>query len=1037
MPDCPADEVLQQLINGQIPADDPVLGPHLQECDRCRARVEGFLHQHLGTLLPDLRALAPPATQPTLPPPPPVKAFVGLRFQPQRHHASGGLGDVFVAIDQEVGREVALKRMQPRLANRSSSRTRFEREAEITGRLEHPGVVPLYGRGRDAEGQPFYAMRYIDGRSLRGAIEEFYQPDNAKKGPGEGAVAFRAMLQSFVAACHTVAYAHSRGVIHRDLKPDNIMLGPYGETLVVDWGMAKFVGRDEPPCEAPEDSLRPTAVGDAAATPSGGVVGTPEFISPEQARGCEDVGTASDVFSLGATLYQVLTGRPPFQGATAILDAAARRFPPPREVRRNVPRALEAVCLKAMAIRPEDRYATAQDLAEDVERWLADEPTTAYREPWWVRAWRWVKRRRTPVAATSAALLAAVLLVCGGLWWKADHDAQAAAAAARQAEERDQDVRAGLAEVGWLRDQGRWKEAGQVLTWAEKLAANGAPAALTEQARQARKDLEMVAELEEAPLLALQGREGGVDRTAVPEGYRKAFQRYGIDMENLDPPNAAALIWASDIRRQLIVALDAWAAHLSFERRALFERLLKAALLADRDPALVALMTDLNERELGDVSAPGVSDVPRLPGHKLNGREFGDLSASRQEVITVLKAMAGLGDWSLLERHNRQEMMLADWTREGLERMLDGLDVDSLPPTVAVSIFLRLKMVGSVALSEQLLRTAQQEHPNDFWLNFFLFEILCDTPARREEAIGFLRAAVAIRPYCPAAHYNLGIALKQQGRPEEAEREYRRTIQLKGDFPNAHYNLGILLAKRGKRDEAVKELRLAAQDMKKDPDAHYNLGIVLGEKGDFDEAILSLQRALELLPPRDPLHRRTEKSISRCERLRGLVSRLPGVLNGEVQVNAAERVEIALVCQCKQRRAASVRLYAEAFAQQPTLAADLAAGNRYYAACAAALAGVGQGDDASNLDDKERARLRNQALEWLRADLTAWEKRRQDDPKARSDIQTKLQAWQDDGDLAGVRKADALARLPEAEREAWRKLWIDVEALVKELGNEK
>ena len=254
--------------------------PHLIE--RAAREIAQCIHQwstDAGQTPDPTPAPAPPgASPPTL-----AAAFAGLRYEPLRHHASGGLGDVFVARDQELGREIALKRIQPQFADEPDSRARFEREAEITGRLEHPGVVPLYGRGCDADGRPYYAMRFIRGRSLRSAIVEFYKPENAKKDPGDRAVAFRGLLQSFTAACNTVAYAHSRGVIHRDLKPANIMLGPYGETLVVDWGLAKYVGRDEPTREPAEESVRPTALPDGRGTETGAVVGTAAFMSAEQA----------------------------------------------------------------------------------------------------------------------------------------------------------------------------------------------------------------------------------------------------------------------------------------------------------------------------------------------------------------------------------------------------------------------------------------------------------------------------------------------------------------------------------------------------------------------------------------------------------------------------------------------------------------------------------------------------------------------------------------------------------------------------------
>ncbi len=166
----------------------------------------------------------------------------GRRFRILRPHAEGGLGKVSVAHDEELHREVALKEIQERHADDPESRTRFLVEAEITGGLEHPGIVPVYGLGQYADGRPFYAMRFIRGDSLKEAIEQFHKPEAKRLPAGERALALRKLLGRFLDVCNAIAYAHSRGVLHRDLKPGNIMLGKYGETLVVDWGLAKPVG---------------------------------------------------------------------------------------------------------------------------------------------------------------------------------------------------------------------------------------------------------------------------------------------------------------------------------------------------------------------------------------------------------------------------------------------------------------------------------------------------------------------------------------------------------------------------------------------------------------------------------------------------------------------------------------------------------------------------------------------------------------------------------------------------------------------------
>jgi serine/threonine protein kinase len=234
------------------------------------------------------------------------------------------------------------------------------------------------------------------------------------RGSDYDSLPFRQLLQRFISVCQTMAYAHSKGIIHRDLKPANVMLGDYGETLVVDWGLAKRIGARGEGSGAREENQaasfsREPAVSAADVTQLGKALGTAAYMAPEQARGAWDqVGPAADVFGLGAILYELLTARRPYQG-TQVTDVLAQAksaaYRPPRQVKADVPKALEAICLKAMALKPEERYATAKDLAADLEHWLADEPVAAWREPWTVRARRWLRRHRTVVIASLATLL--------------------------------------------------------------------------------------------------------------------------------------------------------------------------------------------------------------------------------------------------------------------------------------------------------------------------------------------------------------------------------------------------------------------------------------------------------------------------------------------------------------------------------------------------------------------------------------------------------------------------------------------------------
>ena len=225
----------------------------------------------------------------------------GQRFRLLRPHARGGLGEVFVALDAELHREVALKQILEKHVDDPVSRRRFVAEAEITGGLEHPGVVPVYGLGTYGDGRPYYAMRFIRGDSHKEAIEHFHRDDALKSDPGRRSLEWRKLLRRFLDVCNAVDYAHSRGVIHRDLKPANIIVGRHGETLVVDWGLAKVVGRADP--SVGEQTIAPSSSGSSETLP-GSALGTPAYMSPEQAGGKLDrLGPRSDVYSLGATLY--------------------------------------------------------------------------------------------------------------------------------------------------------------------------------------------------------------------------------------------------------------------------------------------------------------------------------------------------------------------------------------------------------------------------------------------------------------------------------------------------------------------------------------------------------------------------------------------------------------------------------------------------------------------------------------------------------------------------------------------------------------
>ena len=401
-------------------------------------------------------------------------------------HGRGGMGQVWLALDKALGRLIALKELRPGQADNKALRSRFLYEAKITSQLEHPGIVPVYELGQGEE--PYYTMRFVRGRTLSAAIRDYHAKRDARE---SNSIERIELLTAFVAVCHAMAYAHSRGIVHRDLKGQNVALGDFGEVMVLDWGLAKRVApgqvssgdgcevdltiaSDEPAAEpgaattvssragtgesgdstitdsnavrddSPSNSTLMTDGGASQpAAPSsssqqlpdspsatehqpsveGQILGTPGYMAPEQALGQHDrVDERTDVYGLGAILYEILTGRPPFLGfANADIIRRIREESPtsPRKINPAVEPGLEAICLKALRKQPDERYLSASELAQDMQRWLADLPVRAYREPWTSHALRWARRHKTIVAAAGGLLATAAIALAVSATWVA------------------------------------------------------------------------------------------------------------------------------------------------------------------------------------------------------------------------------------------------------------------------------------------------------------------------------------------------------------------------------------------------------------------------------------------------------------------------------------------------------------------------------------------------------------------------------------------------------------------------------------------
>lgn len=301
------------------------------------------------------------------------KLFLYSEITLDNFHDSGGLSEVYKATDSELMREVALKMLRPDRMH-DDMRVDFNREAEILARMNHPGIVAVFGKGETIEGRPFYSMPFLNKGSFAKHIDEYHK--NRPQAIDAREKEFRDLLVCLVAACKSIAYAHSKAVVHRDIKAENIMLGNFGETLVIDWGCARVCKRDSrfKLVGVETIELRQEYAKEAAHNAL-----TPRYASPEQLRGSVDVGPESDIYSLGGTLYKLLTGHSPYHNVpdTQIPKVVLSKTPiDPQHFKRGIPKVLASICKKAMQFEPSDRYETAMAMADDLERYLGDLKTS-------------------------------------------------------------------------------------------------------------------------------------------------------------------------------------------------------------------------------------------------------------------------------------------------------------------------------------------------------------------------------------------------------------------------------------------------------------------------------------------------------------------------------------------------------------------------------------------------------------------------------------------------------------------------------------
>ncbi|MFO0955923.1 MAG: serine/threonine-protein kinase [Isosphaeraceae bacterium] len=978
----------------------------------------------------------------------------GHRFRLLRPHAKGGLGVVYVALDSELNREVALKQILEKHADDPASRGRFLVEAEITGGLEHPGIVPVYGLGIDGDGRPYYAMRFIRGESLREAIDAFHR---GGKSGAERSLAFRQLLRKFTDVCNAIEYAHSRGVLHRDIKPSNVIVGKHGETLVVDWGLAKALG--ESPADGAEGALLPSSSDGSSETLPGQALGTPAYMGPEQARGeLEGLGPRSDVYSLGATLYCLVTGEAPFQGAPVVVLKAVERgdFRRPRERDASIDPALEAIVLKAMARDPADRYASARALAEDVDRWLADERVGAYREPWTRGLNRWLTRNRTAVTGVAAAGL--VALVGLGIVSAVQTRAKRALDVANgQLKESNGELTAANAELEIQRARAEERE-GQAIDAVKRFkdAVSDNPELKNEPALKPlrtallREPLAFFGRLREGLQADADTRPESLARLAgVIHDYAHLADEIGEAGDALKAHDDGLAIWERLARdRPDFAEYRDELARIENCRGNLLKPLGRV------DEALAAYMRAIALLErLADAQ-------PAVPRHRLL------LAAGHNNVGTLYRATGRIGDAEAAYRRaiDAFDRLLEDHpdhaeTRAGLASGLYNLGI--------------------------LLRTTGR--PDEALASFRRSLELRERLAEDEPAVARHRADLA------AVHNSLGVLLRALKRPDEALGSYLRSIdiqeRLARDNPSATQvqanlatnlgNLGNLYSSSGRVDEAEaayrRSIEIAERLAREHPEVPDHPAILAGAWENFAltdldasrfaeaaeklrEAIAWQRKALAANPGHPQYRPALEKQLARlarAERLRGredeavaaerdledlrlddpraraLDARLEALGRGEAARDDGERLAMARRAADTRRFALAVGLWAQALEADPKAADDRDALHRFNAARAAASAADGRGIDPPG-DEADRARLRGRARDWLAAERAAWAGMLEAaQPRVRNAIAATLRRWQTDPDLAPVRDPESLAKLPDAERRAWSELWESVRALLE------